>query len=526
MYRSSPPGHLPLLRLCHSPPVASLEEEHIRLFADFDPVHDPEGCLRRYNAVVLALANLLDPAKREVAQARLASAEPLLRDFIADQAAAASTVIGDCETTELIEHGTAIGDMTISMASLLFVEDNGGEFMLSFWGDPSLGRGAPLRFFRHALDSARRLVFYNAKFDLTLAAGGDEAMIRRWWQKTLDPFKQLRDAFGYSVKLKLDTLLHDNGLAPKTGTGTEAVKMYRDGRYGELELYNRRDVEALRSLVELDRIQLSDGRSTKIGTLQVATTGRSGRYPPNDTRSLIQGSPEWLRARAGVLTASVAGAALGVNGAFRSRGSVAAALHAQLNGLPAPREDELSDSRRRAMERGQRLERVARRAYERLFGVRVEESGLHGHPRHPALAASPDGVVLNSNGELSDLLIEIKVPVRGTLGAGLTDAYLCQVQLTMACTETRRVDFLALRELGDPRGASTWQLAVTRVDLSWPLLDEMERQLVEFHAEAREDDQPYPRNSADAAELRMALLDTRAECVGIERVYEVADIIS
>ena len=38
------------------------------------------------------------------------------------------------------------------------------------------------------------------------------------------------------------------------------------------------------------------------------------------------------------------------------------------------------------------------------------------------------------NGELSDLLVEIKVPRENTRGAGLTDAYLCQLQLTMACT--------------------------------------------------------------------------------------------
>ena len=137
------------------------------------------------------------------------------------------------------------------------------------------------------------------------------------------------------------------------------------------------------------QLWLSDGRYTSIGTL-----GEHSRYPPGDPRSLVQGSPEWHQARSGLLTASVAGAALGVNGAFRSRDSVAAALHAQLNGLANADEGEPNDDRRLAMERGQRLEPAARRAYERLFGVRVEESGLHLHPRHPdALAASPGEAV-------------------------------------------------------------------------------------------------------------------------------------
>ena len=389
-------------------------------------------------------------------------------------------------------------------------------------GDPSLGRGAPLRFFRHALEHAKRLVFYNAAFDLTLAAGGDDATIRRWWMRTFDPYKLLRDAFGTSVRLKLDLLLRDNGLAPKTASGVEAVRMYADGRHDELERYNRTDVEALRSLVELERIRLSNGKYTSVGTLGGAAGGgrvdrrhSASRYPPGDPRSLVQGSPEWKLARSGMLTASVAGAALGVNGAFRSRHSVAATLHAQLNGMANADGGEPNDDRRLAMERGQRLEPVARRAYERLFGVRVEESGLHPHPRHPnALAASPDGIVLRPDGGLSDLLVEIKVPRENTKGAGLTDAYLCQLQLTMACTGTRRADFVVLREQG-----ATRQLAVTRVERDDALLDVMEPQLLDFYAEAKEDDEPFPIDSIEAAQLRSALRDARAERVGEERVY-------
>ena len=89
----------------------------------------------------------------------------------------------------------------------------------------------------------------------------------------------------------------------------------------------------------------------------------------------------------------------------------------KLNGMANGNADggEPNDDRRLAMERGQRLEPAARRAYERLFGVRVEESGLHPHPRHPnGLAASPDGIVLRPDGGLSDLLVEIKVPRENT----------------------------------------------------------------------------------------------------------------
>ena len=163
--------------------------------------------------------------------------------------------------------------------------------------------------------------------------------------------------------------------------------------------------------------------------------------------------------------------------------------------------------------------------------MRVEESGLHLHPRHPtALAASPDGIVLRTDGELSDLLVELKVPRARSRGPGLTDAYLCQLQLTMACTGTRRADLVVLRELrdegsggngGDGDGQPARQLAITRVERDDALLDVMERQLLAFHAEAQVDDEPFPLEPVDVAQLRLALRDARAERVGEERVHNL-----
>lgn len=63
------------------------------------------------------------------------------------------------------------------------------------------------------------------------------------------------------------------------------------------------------------------------------------------------------------------------------------------------------------------------------------------------------------------------------------------------------------------------QLAVTRVERDDALLDVMEPQLLDFYAEAKEDDEPFPINSIEAAQLRSALRDACAERVGEERVY-------
>ena len=122
---------------------------------------------------------------------------------------------------------------------------------------------------------------------------------------------------------------------------------------------------------------------------------------------------------------------------------------------------------------------------------------------------------------MSHLLVEIKVPRADTKGVGLTDAYLCQLQLTMACTQTRRADFVVLRELSNGHGGDVWQLAVTRVERDNALLDVMEQQLLDFYMEAKEDDEPFPIDSIEAAQLRSALRDARAERVGEERVHDL-----
>ena len=70
-----------------------------------------------------------------------------------------------------------------------------------------------------------------------------------------------------------------------------------------------------------------------------------------------------------------------------------------------------------------------------------------------------------------------------------------------------------MRELPSGR-----ELAITRVERDDAMLVALERQLVAFYEETKEDNEPYPLDSADVAELRMAMRATREESVGKERV--------
>ena len=64
-------------------------------------------------------------------------------------------------------------------------------------------------------------------------------------------------------------------------------------------------------------------------------------------------------------------------------------------------------------------------------------------------------------------------------------------------------------------------LEITRVDRDDALIEVVERQLVAFHTEAKNDDEPFPTDARDAAELRMALRTAREERVGDEEVFEL-----
>jgi len=213
-----------------------------------------------YEDPELALANY----NREGMQAW--GSDQYLLDYIQDQASI-SDVVFDIETTELIdEDQTLIADMDVSVASALVLgrpSEPGGTFqrrLQVFWNNPATGRGAPIRFLIHLLDHAARIVAYNGyTFDLVVLARGDAERLGHWRSKLFDPYRILLRSFSQSFKL--DTLLKHNGLDPKTGTGVDAVAMWkrwtrsRDARELEtLQVYNERDTSALAALVMLQTV--------------------------------------------------------------------------------------------------------------------------------------------------------------------------------------------------------------------------------------------------------------------------------
>src|SRR5690625_3594668 len=110
-----------------------------------------------------------------------------------------------------------------------------------------------------------------------------------------------------------------------------------------------------------------------------------------------QRSTEWHNARVGKLTASRAGAALGVN-PWQTPDDLIRAMVREAHGAAPEFEGNI------ATQYGQQHEPLAVLDYMSETGVNVVEAGFYIHPEHDWLGASPDGFIGD------DGMIEVKCP--------------------------------------------------------------------------------------------------------------------
>lgn len=188
---------------------------------------------------------------------------------------------------------------------------------------------------------------------------------------------------------------------------------------------------------------------------------------------MIQGSEEWLRARAGSLGASQVHDAINKlksGGWAASRKNVLAQMVAErLTGEPT--ETFTSGP----MQWGKDTEPQARAAYGFLRGVEVEETGLVKHPHIKGTHASPDGLVVETG------LLEIKCPntaqhIDFLRSQKIKVEYITQIQWQLACTNREWCDFVSF----DPRMPVDLQMSVKRVARDDAFIAETEALVEQF----------------------------------------------
>ena len=142
----------------------------------------------------------------------------------------------------------------------------------------------------------------------------------------------------------------------------------------------------------------------------------------------IQRTDEWASARKGLITASLAGAILGIDqyrGPFSAWQEIMGHKKPTING---------------AMDYGIRNEARARGEYEAESGNIVQETGFWTHPELRWFGASPDGLV-GANG-----LVEVKCLSK--LPEEIPPKYQAQMRVQLACTDREWCDFFVWIEGG------------------------------------------------------------------------------
>jgi putative phage-type endonuclease len=190
------------------------------------------------------------------------------------------------------------------------------------------------------------------------------------------------------------------------------------------------------------------------------------------TVELIQGTEEWLVARAGKVTASRVCDVIAKTktGWAASRANYMAELIAErLTGAPA---EKFTNA---AMAWGTEKEDEARASYEFRTGVVVETVGFIPHASIGMTGASPDGFVG------ADGLVEIKAPNTSThidtlLGQKVPEKYVTQMMWQMACTGRQWCDFVSY----DPRLPDHMALFIKRIERDDARITELEGMVVEF----------------------------------------------
>lgn len=106
------------------------------------------------------------------------------------------------------------------------------------------------------LDDADTIYAFNgASFDIPFMAryfGYTDAQVGRWMLKLVDPLYAARALLGYDACVKLDAVLKLNGLPAKISSGGNAITMFNNKQWKELEAYCVDDARLTFALLSRD----------------------------------------------------------------------------------------------------------------------------------------------------------------------------------------------------------------------------------------------------------------------------------
>jgi hypothetical protein len=113
---------------------------------------------------------------------------------------------------------------------------------------------------------------------------------------------------------------------------------------------------------------------------------------------------------------------------------------------------------------GIRFEPVVKQAFSKYWTLEIAESGRIVHPTVEHLAASPDGLILNSADETRiGRLIEIKCPIRRVVDGNVPFEYWCQMQIQMEVMDIDECEYLDVKFVSPEKQKPTYTKPETTI---------------------------------------------------------------
>jgi hypothetical protein len=104
---------------------------------------------------------------------------------------------------------------------------------------------------------------------------------------------------------------------------------------------------------------------------------------------------------------------------------------------------------------GVRFEPVVKQVLGARWGAKIVESGRIMHPTDSYVAASPDGFIVDATDPARiGRLLEIKCPIRRTIGEGVPFEYWCQMQIQMEVTGIGECEYVEVKLDSIEKGAT------------------------------------------------------------------------
>jgi DEAD/DEAH box helicase domain-containing protein len=120
------------------------------------------------------------------------------------------------------------------------------------------------------LDRARRIYTFNGiEFDLPRFAKHCGRSMRDWAAKTVDPLYMMKTTMGYGACTKLNELLKENGLDPKSASGLQAIAFWEQGDLESLRSYCNDDAKLTYALCTQHEIHWMKRWNIKLGESRV-----------------------------------------------------------------------------------------------------------------------------------------------------------------------------------------------------------------------------------------------------------------